>query len=140
MAINIFEVQKAVYTAINIPAVTAIAVGGIYDRVPMGITPTFPYITFGAHVSQINHNQCGRWDDVWFQIDVWTRDNSQRAGRSVAYDVQNKIRTALDNQKITITGARCMHVLEQSVTVLDDGDGLTWHGVQVFAIGVYPTS
>lgn len=144
-AVNIKEIQKAVYTAINVSSVRT-ALGGtttdpkIYDRVPTLKTPSFPYITFGTPVYTAGHSQTTAIQEVLFQVDVWHRDTAANTGRGKVYDIQQLVTGLLDRQRLTITGAINLYTQARTVTILDGTDGQSWHGVQVFAIGASPSS
>lgn len=131
-------IQQAVYTKIAVQQLSS-ALGGmkLYDRVPTGTKPSYPYVTFGNPVVTMIHGQQSVIQETLFQIDVWTRDG-QVTGRRKAYQVQDILRGLLDRQPLTIAGATHHYTHERTVTILDETDGLTWHGVQVFAIGAGP--
>lgn len=138
--VNLSEMQKAVYAKIAVSALTT-ALGGakVYDRVPSGIQPSYPYVTFGPPVTSPQHNQDTAWMDMLFQIDVWHRDTSGSTGKKKVYEIQDLIRSLLDRQRLTITGANHLYTQERTVTIVDGSDGITFHGVQVYAIGASPT-
>lgn len=138
--VDLDKIQQAVFTALNVSAMTA-ALGGskIYDRVPTGTKPSYPYITFGQPITAPQHNMDTAWMDMRFQVDIWTRETATTAGKKKCYEIQNLVRSLIDRKRLTITGANHLYTQEVTVTIMDDGDGQTWHGVQVFAIGASPT-
>jgi hypothetical protein len=138
--VNLSEIQKAVFAKINTSSI-ATALGGsgkIYDRVPDGVKLSYPYITFGSPVTIPRHNMDTAWMDMLFQVDVWHRDTAGSTGKKKVYDIQDLIRSLLDRQRLTISGANHLYTQERTVTILDGSDGITYHGVQVFAIGASP--
>jgi hypothetical protein len=140
MQVDLDNIQQAVYVALNTNAMST-ALGGtgkIYDRVPTGFKPTYPYITFGVPVTAPQHNMDTAWMDMRFQVDVWTRDSATATGKKKCYELQNLVRSLVDRRRLTITGANHLYTQEVTITIMDGGDGQTWHGVQVFAIGASP--
>lgn len=140
--VDINNIQLAVFVALNTSATTT-ALGGagkIYDRVPTGVKPVYPYITFGTPVTAPQHNQDTAWMDMRFQVDVWTRDTGSATGKKKCFEIQNLVRSLIDRKRLTITGANHLYTQEVTITIMDGGDGQTWHGVQVFAIGASPAS
>ena len=137
--VNLVQVQTAVFAKINVSALTT-ALGGakIYDRVPSGLQPSYPYVTFGPPVTAPQHNMDTAWMDTLFQIDVWHRDTAGATGKKNVYDIQDIIRSLLDRQRLTSGGANHLYTKERTLTIMDGSDGITWHGVQVFAIGASP--
>jgi hypothetical protein len=144
-AVDIKEIQKAVFTALNVSSLRT-AIGGtsadpkIYDRVPTLKTPVFPYVTFGTPVYTAMHSQTSAIQEVLFQVDVWHRDTASNTGKGKVYDIQKIVTTLLDRQRLTISGAINLYTQARTVTILDGNDGQSWHGVQVFAIGASPSS
>lgn len=144
-AVNIKEIQKAVYVALNVTTLRTALAGTttdpkIYDRVPTLKTPVFPYITFGTPVFTAGHSQTSAIQEVLFQVDVWHRDTASNTGKGKVYDIQQIVTGLLDRQRLTITGAINLYTQARTVTILDGNDGQSWHGVQVFAIGASPSS
>lgn len=140
--VDLNNIQLAVFVALNTSAMTT-ALGGagkIYDRVPTGVKPVYPYITFGTPVTAPQHNQDTAWMDMRFQVDVWTRDTGSATGKKKCFEIQNLVRSLIDRKRLTITGANHLYTQEVTITIMDGGDGQTWHGVQVFAIGASPAS
>lgn len=142
MAVDLDNIQRAVFTALNVTAMTT-ALGGagkIYDRIPTSVKPSYPFITFGQPVTSPRHNMDTVWVDMRFQVDVYTRDSGTSAGKKQCYEIQNLVRSLIDRKRLTITGANHLYTQETTVTIMDGGDGQTFHGVQVFAIGASPSS
>jgi hypothetical protein len=138
---NYKELQRAVYGVLNQQSLTALLGGAkIYDRVPTGVKPSYPYITFGTPVQRSEHGHQSVWANVLFQIDVWHRDGATGTGKAKVYDIQSEIRSLLDREQLGISGATHLYTQEETSTILDADDGITWHGIQVFAIGASPTS
>jgi hypothetical protein len=138
---NYKELQKAVYAALNVQSLTTLLGGPkIYDRVPAAVKPQYPYITFGTPVQRSEHGHQSLWANVLFQVDVWHRDSAIATGKATVYDIQAEVRSLLDREYLNISGATHLYTQEETSTILDGDDGITWHGVQVFAIGAAPTS
>ena len=144
-AVDLKEIQKAVYVALNSAAMRTALNGAtadpkIYDRVPTFQTPAFPYITFGTPVFSAGHSMTSAIQEVLFQVDIWNRDTTSRAGKGKVYDIMKLITLQLDRKRLTITGGINLYTQERTTTILDSGDGQSWHGVQIFAIGVSASS
>ncbi|MDF0598988.1 DUF3168 domain-containing protein [Psychromarinibacter halotolerans] len=123
--------QAAIYEALlSSPAVTEIVGDRIFDAVPQSARNRFPRITFGPSDGLDAETDCVPADDLFFQIDCWTRADG-RLGP--CRDLAEAVRDALHQVPIyaalpfAITSGRVARV-----RVFEDPDGETGHGVVSF--------
>jgi hypothetical protein len=133
------DIQTALYTVLT-PAVTAVGTR-IYGRAPN--TPVYPYITIRSMMATPKHDHDDRYEVHIFVFDVWSRPSPQGAAASQkqAYDIMGQIRAAIDRKTLALpSGSAYKHIstLERETLVLDEGDGLTFHGVYQTEIIVAP--
>lgn len=128
-----WELQKAVFAALNVTAITNLVVG-VFDHVPQpidaGDDTQFPYITIGAgRVSEFDTDDVLGFD-ARVEVHVWSRAR----GRKQTKEIQDAIYDTLHRAELTITGYHfisCDHEFAESFV---DPDGLTRHGVQQFRV------
>jgi hypothetical protein len=133
------DIQTALFGTLT-PAVTLVT-SRIYGRAPN--TPTYPYITIKSMMARPTHDMDGRYERHIFVFDIWTRPSPQGAAASQkqAYDIIEQIRAAIDRKNLSLPSASAykhISTLERETLVLDEGDGLTFHGVYQTEIIVAP--
>jgi len=119
-----FEIQKSIFSALSI----ALAPITVLDDVPDNIA--CPYVRIGEFtgIEWDTDNSLGR--ETTITIHIW----SDYRGMKELVEMMDKIKLALHNVNLTITGEVCvLCFLEFSESMLDS-DGLTRHGVQRFRI------
>lgn len=135
--VSYVEIQKAVYTLLNVSAITNILGGSkIYDRYPSGSSIVFPYIILGDHITSHEHGHSSDVFEVLIRVDVWDRDEQNRAGKKRLYELQSLIDDRLNRTKLNVSGANHLYTLGRMQTVLDANDGFTWQGIQTFDVGL----
>jgi hypothetical protein len=85
----------------------------------------------------------GRYERATFVFDVWSRPSplGSASSQKQAYDIMEQIRLAIDRKNLSLpSGSSYKHIstLEQDSLILDENDGLTFHGVYQTEIIVAP--
>lgn len=98
-------------------------VEGVFDAVPDN--QAYPYIVIGEPVSDPWDTKTTTGEQIGIVIHVWSR----YSGKKEAYDILNTCLQATSN-RLTIEGGFSIGLQERTnLTVFDDIDGITRHGV-----------
>lgn len=112
--------QKALVAALKADAgVTALVGARVYDEPPQGAT--FPFVRIGTvTVEPLRMSGACVDEDIAFSIEAHSRPI---AGRVEATRIAEAIRTALDDQALTVSGfnAEWVQYMTQAVTRAPDG-------------------
>lgn len=129
------EAQKTVFETLSEDATLVALLGGtlvtdtrIYDSVPD--QRVYPYVTI--QMKPMNDRGNHDWEGVGikYQINVWYRAPGQ--GDLKVQQIQERIDFLLHKQEICIEGWNIIVHRRETVDILDDPDGRTKHGVQIF--------
>ena len=98
----------------------------IYDRVPD--TAKTPYISFGSAQEIGDPADCIDGLELYFDIDVWSREQ----GRVEALSIAGVIRKKLNNAELDLDYHSLELLVFRDQRVLRDKDGVTTHVVLTF--------
>lgn len=130
------ELQKTIYTTLaNDASLQALlnttpANPNVFDSVPD--EKPYPYVKIAIKPMSDRGNDT--WEGVQFsyQIDVWYRSPGQ--GDLKVQQIQSRIDELLHKQDICVEGWNIIVHRRSTVDILDEADGRTKHGVQIFTI------
>lgn len=130
------EAQKTIFETLSQDAALQTLLGTtpsqpkVYDSVPDNEPYPFVKIAIKPMSDRANHD----WDGVQFQyqVDVWYRAPGQ--GDLKVQQIQQRIDELLHNQDICIDGWNVVVHRRSTVDILDEPDGRTKHGVQIFKL------
>jgi hypothetical protein len=92
-------VSVAVYSTLNVAALTALAPGGVRDDVPQGVT--FPFVFFEVREDDISgFGASPHFGDVELRIHAYSTQGSMKE----AQDIIAKVNELLRNTTLTISG------------------------------------
>src|ERR1700752_3658503 len=91
-------VSAAVYTALNVPAVTALATGGVSDDPSQGTV--FPFIWFEVRMSNVGGLGSGELREVEVVVYSFTKGNGLRPTQQLDAQAQAQ----LTHQQLVISG------------------------------------
>ena len=114
--------QMAIYDRLS----AGLAPVPVYDDVPEN--PPHPYVTIGAGDWRQAGDKTVDGQEHRPEIHVWSRYR----GRKETKDLQGRIHGLLHNRPMDLAGHRLILLRFEFAAVLEDPDGLTWHGVQRF--------
>lgn len=122
--------QKAIYDQLRVDAgVTALVAGRIFDAVPKGALPDFPYISFGTYQANEDGAGCIDGTEAYIDLHVWSR----AVGSLEAKRIASAVRAALHEADMSLApDHRLIEIMFDGNRVLSDPDGLTTHGVLTF--------
>ena len=140
IAIAGYELQAAITTKLTGDSAHMALIGSrFYDHVPDTVDDaSFPF----ENVSSVTETWADSFDTgfraVTLQLDVWSRYH----GRKEAYGIQSS-QIALLNRKQDVISLATLHLVSIRMDysdVLEDPDGLTWHGVTRYLALVQATN
>ena len=136
MSIHSFELQKAVFSALNGGSITdagGSAITGVFDDVPT--ETAYPYIRIGEETISDNSSKDKDIFEHTLTIHIW----SQYRGNRDIKDIMKQVHDLLHDSSLTVSGASMVNMRQEFHTTLIEGDGITRHGVMRFRAVVSDT-
>ncbi len=129
------EVQAAALSILtgNAPHMALVA-GGVHDHVGEGTA--FPFEALGLLSETWADGFTDAFRLVMMQWDVWSRYH----GRKEAQDIQASQVALLNRVTLPLATLHCVYCRLDYADVLEDPDGITWHGVTRYLVLVEATS
>lgn len=118
-----WEIQKAVYTALN----TALSVS-VYDHVPQDTAP--PFVAIGDDTIQDWSTKTFEGEENTITVHAWSRYE----GRKETKQLLGQIKNALHLTTLSLTGFTNVLTHFDFEDTFPDADGLTYHGVIRFRL------
>ena len=126
MSIGQFQLQQAIFSALNVSAVTSDLSCGVFDDVPQNAS--YPYIALGEETAvDFSVKDIQGWD-LTVNIHVW----SQYKGSKETKQIMDKIHDLLHNINLSVTGFNLINLRFEFSDIMRDPDGITTHGVMRF--------
>lgn len=128
------ETQKTIYKTLSQDSVlqallnTTIAAPKVFDHVPDH--QPYPYVKIAIKPMSDRGNHDFEGVAFQYQIDVWNQGLNQ--GDLKVQQIQSRIDELLHKQDICIDGWNIIAHRRSTVDILDEPDGRTKHGVQIF--------
>ena len=126
MTIGQFQLQSAVYSALNVSAITSTLSCGVYDEVIEG--NSYPFITLGEEtaIDYSTNNLVGA--ETTINIHVWSRYKGSKETK----EILDKIHDLLHDVNLSVTGVNLINLRFEYSDIMRDPDGITRHGVMRF--------
>ncbi len=130
------EAQKTIYSTLAEDLTLQTLLGGtlltpkIYDSVPDA--RPYPYVKLQIKPMTDRGNHTDEGVALDYQIDVWAQKPNQ--GDLQVQQIQARIDELLHKQDICIDGWNVIVHRRASVNILDEPDGRTKHGIQIFKL------
>ena len=126
MSIGQFQLQSAIYTALNVNAITNTLNCGVYDEVVEG--NSYPFITLGEEtaIDYSTNNLVGAETTV--NVHIWSRYK----GAKQTKEIMDKVHDLLHDVSLTVSGVNLINLRFEYSDILRDPDGITRHGVMRF--------
>tara|TARA_R100000734_G_C3319162_1_gene114470 strand:+ start:1984 stop:2385 length:402 start_codon:yes stop_codon:yes gene_type:complete len=126
MTIGQFQLQSAVYAALNVSAITSTLSCGVYDEVIEG--NSYPFITLGEEtaIDYSTNNLVGA--ETTINIHVWSRYKGSKETK----EILDKIHDLLHDVNLSVTGVNLINLRFEYSDIMRDPDGITRHGVMRF--------
>ena len=126
MSIGQFQLQQAIFSALNVSAVTSDLSCGVFDDVPQNAS--YPYIALGEETAVDFSVKDIQGGDLTVNIHVW----SQYKGSKETKQIMDKIHDLLHNINLSVTGFNLINLRFEFSDIMRDPDGITRHGVMRF--------
>ena len=126
MSVGQFALQSAIYSALNVNAITSTLNCGVFDEVVEG--DTYPFISLGEEtvIDYSTKNLVGA--ETTINIHIW----SQYKGAKETKNIMDKIHDLLHDINLSVTGVNLINLRFEFSDILRDPDGITRHGVMRF--------
>ncbi|MDK4704328.1 DUF3168 domain-containing protein [Rhizobium sp. CNPSo 4062] len=120
------DYHKALYALMTGNTALMSLVDGVHDRVPEKPFKTKnAYISFGSAVVVDDGADCIVSDIHTRQIDIWSR----KVGSIECAHIVDVVKKAVHDKDVTLEDGQIVHTLVDLSRVIEDADGLTWHGI-----------
>ena len=123
-----FDIQAAIFTALDGDATLSGLVTGVYDRKQQdadgGSNSAFPYVTIGQIILGMDDTDTSLNFDAAIRIHTWSRTGSKKQ----CLDIQGAIYDVLHKGTLTVSGWDNYSTLRDVSRVFVEEDGAT-HGV-----------
>ena len=126
MSIGQFQLQQAIFSALNVSAVTSDLSCGVFDDVPQNAS--YPYIALGEETAVDFSVKDIQGGDLTVNIHVW----SQYKGSKETKQIMDKIHDLHHNINLSVTGFNLINLRFEFSDIMRDPDGITRHGVMRF--------
>lgn len=133
------EIQDAVVAALtgDTDHMALLTAPGVYDSPPpTASTDMFPYEAIGALQENWADSFTEGMRSGMIQMDTWSRYH----GRREAQNIQASQIMLLNRQPLSLATLHCVYITLDYNDVLQDPDGITWHGVTRYKWLVEATS
>ena len=126
MSIGQFQLQSAIYTALNVNAITNTLNCGVYDEVVEG--NSYPFITLGEEtaIDYSTNNLVGAETTV--NVHIWSRYKGSKQTK----EIMDKVHDLLHDVSLTVSGVNLINLRFEFSDIMRDPDGITRHGVMRF--------
>jgi len=126
MSVGQFQLQTAIYTALNVSAITSTLACGVYDEVIEG--NTYPFITLGEETTIDYSTKTATGGETTINIHIW----SQYKGSKQTKEIMDKVHDLLHDSNLSVTGFNLINLRFEYSDIMRDPDGITRHGVMRF--------
>ena len=126
MSVGQFQLQTAIYTALNVSAITTTLSCGVYDEVIEG--NTYPFITLGEETTFDYSTKTATGGETTINIHIW----SQYKGSKQTKEIMDKVHDLLHDSNLSVTGFNLINLRFEYSDIMRDPDGITRHGVMRF--------
>ena len=119
------QVDKAIYSALNVAGILEVAPGGVHNMVaPQGTAP--PFVVFQAMSKEDEHTFNGRFANMVYMVKAVTKNTWPK----VAIDVDTQIDSVLEDATLTITGFNQLLCRRQSdIYFTEEHGGDVWQHI-----------
>lgn len=132
MSYSSWNVQKAVFTALNGDAPLSAAVTGVYDEVPEGTA--LPYVKIGDSTLTDWSGKDFTGAEQTLTIHVWSGHvSSGMAGRQATKEIMALVHTVLHEASLTVANNTLVNLRFTFAEEFQE-DGTTYHGVMRFRL------
>lgn len=126
----VWELQQAIYAALNGDATLGAMINGVFDHVPQDTE--YPYVTIGEMRASDYSTKTTAGVQIDFSVNVYSRGKGSKS----CLDIITRVNDLLHDVDLTL--ATCEHINTRFVSsdIIRRPDGLTYHGVINFRVVV----
>ena len=128
MSVGQFNLQSALYTALNVSAITDTLSCAVVDEPEAN--QSYPFIAIGDDRADDYSTKDLDGADYQVNIDIW----SQYKGAKECKQIMDKIHDLLHDSSISVSGFNLINMRLEYSDILRDPDGVTRHGVMRFRV------
>ncbi len=121
-----WELQQAVFAALNGDAALAARIIGVFDQVPSGTA--FPYVVIGDSKSEDWSSATFTGQEHRFTVEVWSQDS----GRMEVKEIMGLIHDVLHDAPLALTGHQLVNLRLLTAEDALEADGITYRGTLKF--------
>jgi hypothetical protein len=122
----VWEMQKAVYTALSGDATLTAMISGVFSHVPQDTA--FPYIKFDNIIAKDWSTKSNLGIQATLPIHIFSRGRGDKEALNIAAEVKR----VLDDAGLSMTGCTMVSLKFSDVKVSELSDGVTWQAVTGF--------
>ncbi len=135
MSVGSFELQTAIYTALNNDnTLTNTLSAVIVDDVPHGTS--YPFVTIGEARGNDYSTKTEIGSEQVIELDIW----SQYKGSKECKQIMDRIHNLLHDSNLNVSGFNLINMRFDFSNIMRDPDGTTRHGVMRFRAIILDTS
>ena len=128
MSVGQFNLQSALYTALNVSAITDTLSCDVVDEPESN--QSYPFIAIGDDRADDYSTKDLDGADYQVNIGIW----SQYKGAKECKQIMDKIHDLLHDSSISVSGFNLINMRLEYSDILRDPDGVTRHGVMRFRV------
>ena len=126
MSVGQFALQEAIYSALNVSAITSDLNCAVVNE-PTN-DQSYPFIQLGEDRVDDYSTKVEAGGEYELNFDIW----SQYKGSKECKQIMDKIHDLLHDSSISVTGFNLVNIQLDYSDILKDPDGVTRHGVMRF--------
>ena len=129
MSLGINDLNTAIYTALNVSAITDLVTGIYHVKSPQ--STAYPFVTYFA-VINVQEDTFTEWvNDALIQIDVWSDSNSAAESGEIVEDIAG----VMDDKVLTISGYdNNSKAIRQNTRLLYEDENAIFHYILEYTV------
>ena len=126
MSIGQFPLQQAIYSALNVDAITSDLSCAVLDDVPSN--QAYPFIRLGEDTAIDYDTKTLQGGEFTIELHIW----SQYKGSKECKQIMDKVHDLLHDSSLSVTGFNLINLRFEFSDIMIDPDGVTRHGIMRF--------
>lgn len=126
MSIGQFQLQQALFTALNVSALKTDLSCAVLDEVTQD--QSYPFITLGEETTIDYGTKSQNGGETTVNIHIW----SQYKGSKECKQIMDKVHDLLHDSNLSVTGFNLVNCRFEYSDIVRDPDGVTRHGIMRF--------
>ena len=126
MSIGQFPLQQAIYSALNVDAITSDLSCAVLDDVPSN--QAYPFIRLGEDTAIDYDTKTLQGGEFTIELHIW----SQYKGSKECKQIMDKVHDLLHDSSLSVAGFNLINLRFEFSDIMIDPDGVTRHGIMRF--------